>query len=446
MTVCSKDRISIPFFVLCIGLFLLASCRKNEDTVGSDFIGARVGFDVQSSDTSSVVAYTTLHDSVLTYKLSYFILGNMNDPQFGVSRAAISTQVDLPEINFPSFSGSKIDSIVLQLPYATSSSVYGNKFTTQVIKVYELNENLVQNELYSSRKFGTNPISIGTWSSDFTHLADSVPISLNGATVMLPPHIRIKLDETNFLNKIKTAAASNYTTSEVFKSFLKGFYISPELSPLSTGQGAMTYINMARSTAAMVIYYNDSLKAEFPISGSSTLKGNSYFHTFSNNITIQPALGGTHQNTCYIQPTAGLKTRILFPYLFDFAKDKNIAITGAEIVVSIDQTQDTSIYKLPTRLLLNASDSLGTLEQPIDLFTLDGIAYYGGYYKGNGEYSFNIQRQVQFWFNRYKNSGVNANYGLNLIVPSDNPVGANRAVLDTRAGKVKLKLSYTVIK
>lgn len=446
MTVCSKDRISIPFLALCIGLFLLVSCRKNEDTVGSDFVGARVGFDVQSCDTATVVAYTSIHDSVPTSRLSYFMLGNMNDPEFGVSRAAISTQVDIPNINFPSFSGTRIDSIVLQLLYVSPASVYGNTATTQVVNVYELNEDMIQENIYSNKKFETKPTPIGTWVSDFTHLGDSVPISLNGQIVNLPPHIRIRLNETGFVTKMNNAGPEKFTTTEVFKSFLKGFYISSELSPLSVGQGAMAYLNMSKATTAMIVYYNDSLKAEFPISGSSTLKGNTYFHTFSSNIAVQPAMGGTHRNSCYVQPTAGLKTRILFPHLFDFATNKNIAITGAEVIVSIDQTKDTSLYKLPSRMLLNASDSQGLLERPFDLYTSDGNAYYGGYYNGKGEYSFNIQRQVQYWFNQYKNYGLNTNYGLNLIVPSDNPVGANRAILDTRAGKVKLKLSYTVIK
>jgi hypothetical protein len=446
MTVCSKDRISTPFLIILIGFFLLVSCRKNEDTVGSDFIGARVGFDVQSSDTSSAIAYTSLHDSFPTNKLSYYMLGTMNDPNFGTITAAIATQIGIPSIGFEGFKKFTIDSIVLQLKYAGSSSLYGNSSTTQIFKVYELSEGLPETGLYSNKSYQKNSVAIGTCYTNLTHLGDSVPLTLNGQTVNLAPHIRIKLDDAGFVSKFQNTDSSVYIDNKVFLSFLKGLYIVPEIGPLSVGQGGIAYMNLASATTSMVVYYNGSFKAEFPISSINTLKGNTFSHSFSSNIVTQPAMGGTHKNTCYVQPGGGLKTRILFPHLFDFAKNKNIAITGAEVTVNIDQTVDTSVYKLPVRLLLNSSNSFGALEQPIDLVTVDGIAYYGGYYNSNGTYSFNIQREIQYWFNQYKNKNTSINYGLNLIVPSDNPVGANRAVLDTRAGKVKLKLSYTVIK
>lgn len=446
MTVCSKDRINIPFFVLFLGLFLLVSCRKNEDTVGSDFIGAMVGFNVQSSDTASIIAYTSVHDSIITNRLSYFMLGSMNDPEIGTTKSAIATQVELPFDAFPVFNATTIDSIVLQLTYATASSSYGNKSTAQTIRVYELNEDLPTTGLYSNRTYTINPTPLGSWTSDFTHLGDSVPLTINGQSVTLAPHIRIKLDDPSFVSKMKNASAANFVTSTVFKTFMKGLYIVPETNPIP-GQGAVAYMNMNKTTTAMVIYYNGTSKAEFPVYSSTALKGNHFVHTNLPVVVTQPAMGGLHQDTCYIQPGAGLKTRIVFPYLFDFAKNKNIAITGAEIIVSIDQTRDTSVYKLPQWLLLNTSDSTGKYDFPLDLYTSDGIDYYDGNYNGQrGQYRFNIQRQVQYWFNQYKKNGLNYNYGLNLIVPADNPVGGNRVILDTRAGKIKLKLSYTVIK
>jgi hypothetical protein len=446
MTVCSKDRISIPFFVLFLGLFLLVSCRKNEDTVGSDFVGAIVGFNVQSSDTASVVAYTSVHDSLFTNKLSYFMLGSMNDPEIGTTKTAIATQVELPYNEFPLFTTLTIDSIVLQLTYATPTSALGNKSSVQTIRVYELNEDLPTTGLYSNKVYATYATPLGTWTSNYTHLGDSVPLTLNGQTVNLAPHVRIKLDESSFVAKFKNAGAAEFKTSSAFKAYMKGLYIVPETNPAS-GEGAIAYMNLYNPTSSLVIYYNGISKAEFPIFSSNSLKGNAFSHSYLPAVAIQPAMGGTHQNTCYVQPAAGLKTRITFPYLFDFAKNKNIAITGAEVVVSVDQTKDTSVYKLPGWMLLNTSDSTGKYDFPLDLYTSDGIYYYDGYYNGTrGEYRFNIQRQVQSWFNQYKNNGRNVNYGLNLIVPADNPVGANRVILDSRAGKIKLKLSYTVIK
>jgi hypothetical protein len=307
---------------------------------------------------------------------------------------------------------------------------------------------LPDSSIYSDKRYTTNPIALGSWTNNYTRLSDSVSITLNGASVKLAPQIRIKLDDISFVSKLKNASSSDFGTTDNFKLFLKGCHIVPELGPLSPAQGGLAYMNLGAPSAAMVVYYTDSLgaqmKAEFPISGSSTAKGNLFSHTTLPSVMVQPAMGGTPQNTCYVQPAAGLKTRILFPYLFDFAKDKNIAITGAEVIVSTDQTRDTSVYKLPVWMVLNSSDSLGVAQLSFDLATSDGLYYYNGYYDGS-QYHFNIQREIQYWFNQYKNHGRNINYGLNLIVPIANPVAANRAILDTRPGKIKLKLSYTVI-
>ncbi|MES2560736.1 MAG: DUF4270 domain-containing protein [Bacteroidota bacterium] len=452
MTVCSKDRINIPLFVLFLGLFLLVSCRKNEDTVGSDFIGAIVGFDIQSSDTTQVIAYTSRHDSVETDRLSYFMLGEMNDPEIGTTKTAIATQLDLPTYPVPTLDTATIDSIVLQLPYGGPTASYGNLTTVQTIKVYELNEDLrFTKKLYSNKVYAKDPTAIGSWTSDYTHLADSIRVMENGQSVGLAPHIRIKLDDIAFINKIKNASAANLSDTASFRSFLKGLYIVPETGTLPSGEGAIAYMNMASAATMMVIYYNGSRKAEFPIYKTSTVKGNAFSHSYLPAVSIQPLLGGTHQTTCYIQPSAGLKTRILFPYIFDFAKNKNIAITGAEVIVTLDQTKDSSVYKIPKRLYLYSSDELGFTQPPFDLLGsfeefLINLMYYGGHYSGNGEYRFTITREVQYWFNQYKKNNRNVNYGLNLRTLIDNPVAANRAILDTRPGKIKLKLSYTVIK
>jgi hypothetical protein len=91
------------------------------------------------------------------------------------------------------------------------------------------------------------------------------------------------------------------------------------------------------------------------------------------------------------------------------------------------------------------SDSLGKNGFLRDQITESSI-YYGGKLSGN-TYSFNIVRHLQNLLIRYQN-GSNINYGMNLIVPADNPLTAERVLLNTRknSGSFKLKLTYTVIR
>lgn len=457
MTVCSKDKIKIPFVVLCAGILFLASCRKNEDTVGSDFISNLVGFDQVYSDTASIVAYTSLYDSTPTRYLSYYMLGDMNDPELGTSAATIVTQFDLPGQEYdwgaPSIT---IDSIVLQINYTSATSYYGNRSSNQTLKVYELTEDLVNStgtdgQYFSNREYAQSTTPIGTWNGSFnaSQMGDSVTYTYNGVYNSLAPHLRIRLDDPTFVAKFRDANLNgHFLSSANFQSYLKGLVIVPETSPLAPGQGAIAYMNMNNSVTSVVVYYGGGTQsAAFPIYGQQTVKTNKYSHVRSSSIVVQPLNGGTPQITNYLQPLTGLKMRVLLPNLFDYVKDNNIAITGAEIIFTVDGTKDTSVYTLPAQTRLLSADSLGRNDYIRDFNTVDGAAYYGGTYNSTtGDYRFNIIRHVQYVLNEYKKNNNNVNYGLNLIVQADNPIAANRAILDASPGKIKLKLSYTVIK
>jgi hypothetical protein len=455
MTVCSKDKIKLPSFVLFLGILLmLASCRKNEDTVGSDFIDDLVGFDEVQSDSATIVSYTSVYDSIPTKTLSYYILGNMNDPELGTSTAAIITQLDLPAQQYawatPTIT---IDSIVLQIDFASTTGYYGNRNSAQTFKVYEITEALpnTSDDIYfSNRSYVKSVAPIGTWTGSFSEsqMTDSITYTYNGVYNSLAPQIRIKLDDPTFVEKFKNANQGHFVSTADFQSYIKGLMVLPETSPLNPGEGSVAYMNMNNSATTVVVYYgNGTQRADFPIYSSNCIKANKYSHVHNVTVPVQPLMGGTNKTTNYLQPLTGLKTRITFPNLFDYVKDNKIAITGAEMIFTVDNTKDTSVYKLPPQIRLLASDSVGRNDFILDFNNLDGTAYYGGYYNSStGEYRFNIVRQIQYILSQYKNNNKNVNYGLNLIVQADNPIAANRVILDTSPGKIKLKLSYTVIK
>ncbi len=452
MTVCFKDRTNALLLLLLIG-FIIPSCRKNENTVGDDFVGALVGFNVKSVDTTRIVAYTSLDDSVPTRFVSYYLLGDMNDPDFGASEASIITQYIPPTLSSGwNNSSIRIDSIVLQLKYVGNNFKYGNLNSTQTIKVYELAEDLKDDSSYrSDRNYAYNASKpIGTWTGTFK-LQDSIKYTYAGVPVSLPPHLRIKLDAEEYIQKFKNANPLTFASVEAFQSYFKGLVIVPEKSPLVPGEGSIVHIDLKNDSylrnmiTSVVMYYDSTQKIEFPIYPDDNTKYNRFTHQHTVTIPIQPLLGGSHQNVNYVQGMAGLKTRILLPNLFDFVKNQNIAINGAELVIPIIDGTNSGNYPAPASMRLFDSDSLGRNRIIIDAF--DGTDYYGGIYNSSSKaYSYNIIRYVQNLLTQYKQQGLNYNYGLNLFVQADNPVSASRAIMDTRPGKIKLKLSYTVIK
>jgi hypothetical protein len=114
-------------------------------------------------------------------------------------------------------------------------------------------------------------------------------------------------------------------------------------------------------------------------------------------------------------------------------------------VFTVLDGSNNNTQTLPLSLALVNSDSLGKNAFLKDQITESSL-YYGGKLSGK-TYTFNIVRHIQNLLIQHKN-GSNLNYGMNLIVPADNPLTAERVILNTKknSGNFKLKLTYTVIK
>jgi hypothetical protein len=458
MTVCFRGRINFftLLFVFCVSLFQ-SSCRKEATTIGDDFVGDITGFDVKSSDTASIIAYTSLGDSIINSRsegMYYFYLGALNDPEFGSTVASSIMQFSLPNTGGSvDISNASIDSIVLQIKYVGENSFYGSKNASHKLSVYELTENLSAEESYASnRKFAYNASNlIGTWNGRFNNMGDSVKYTFAGASVTLPPHLRIKLDNPVFIQKFKDAKGANALRNNTdFHTYFKGLIVVPETSPLLPGQGSIAYMQLRNGsdfsniTTSVVVYYDSVQKIEFPIYTDENVKAAHIVHNHSVSIPVQPLIGGNHMDENYVQSLGGLKTRILIPNLFEYVKNKNIAITGAQLIVTTLDGGDAGPYSVPLTMRLDQSDSLGLNDFSLDLLS-GGATYYGGSYNSSTrQYAFTVTRYINYLLKEYKQKNLNHNYGFNLYI-QPNPATASRVIIDTRPGKIKLKLSYTVI-
>jgi hypothetical protein len=464
MIVCFKGRIkTFPLFLVVLFAFTIAACRKAEDTAGNDFVGDIVGFDENTIDTSTIVAYTSRADSIVNILstngsssgMLYYYVGTLNDPDFGKTTAAPIFQYSMLNSNVIDLSTVRIDSIVLQIKYVSASSYYGNPNTIQQLNVYELGEALEVAKPYATNykyNYNTNQ-PLGTWQGNFANMGDSVKLTYAGKNLTLPPHLRITLTDSAFIQKFRDAKANGALSSNTnFKQYFKGLIVKPVTNPVNPGDGCISYLQLrsgsdfSNLTTTVVVYYDSVQKIEFPIYNSDNIKAASIEQEHTVVIPIQPLLGGKHQNTNYVQALGGLKTRILIPNLFEYVKDKKIAITSARLVVPLAEGYESSKYPVPANLQLDDSDSLGVNDFSTDLLTTKDYNFYGGKYDAvNKQYVFNISYSMQYLFKQYKQNNLNYNYGFNLYVPVNNPSTASRAVIDTRPGKIKLKLSYTVI-
>ncbi len=461
-----KDKINKLSFLGLLLLFITqTSCKKDIDTAGYDIIGQGKDLNVKYTDTFLVEAYTVQMDTLATHRQSYYMLGAMNDLDFGTTKAHVITEFNLPGgASSFTFGGvnAKIDSVVLQLPFATSKSYYGNTGTTQEIQVFRLTDTLSFDSVYYCTrvpKFIDDLNFTTVWSNKF-NFTDSLTFKLGSKSETIVPHVRIKMND-NYKDLFKTLDVNNKLNSIDFKKQFNGIYIKSAAEPLSN-EGAIGYFNLyANSTntqAGIAVYYNDSLKVVFPINYGAESRYNQFEHTNIPANRIQVLLpkdstkivnGIPDTVSAYLQGAFGTKIRLNLPTIFELLKKHpNVLINGAELVVPIASGSDAGNYNAPSQLFLTSSDSLGRnsyLYQK-DLL-LEAVNYSGGgFLGGRKEYRFNFARTIAYLYDQYK-QGRNINYGFNIVVPADNPVSAARAIINTKKGSgIKLNLTYTVTK
>lgn len=447
----ARTKVTGLFFLLLLGF---GSCKKDTALPGADFISSRNGFQIGFDTTLQVRAYAVPMDSVVTSRLTSYALGAMNDPYLGITRANLITQIGLPGNQFSWQGATKLDSAVLQLRfrngYASDGSVlpnfYGKQDAVHEFRVYLLKEDLsIDSIYYSTRSWQADAVSVGSFSGKINY-TDTVKVMLGSETMTLLPHIRIPMNST-FLDQLLQGEQKGYFASDaVFKKQFKGLVVVDESNPAPDG-GGFAYLNMSNVTTSLVAYYKDSLAAAFPIKagfGGNEVAYNNYVHSSVPAGLIQHAFTGQHRDTGYAQPFTGTKLRVEIPGLFTFFSNPRVALNGAEIVFTPISGTFNDPYTLPASLSLVGSDSLGR-----NTFLRDQIFESYGYYGGtlsNNQYRFRVVRHLQDMLDQYRN-GRNVNYGMNLIVRADDPLTAQRVVLDTRKGTAsfRLKLTYTYV-
>lgn len=458
-TICMKNYCKVKikniptikniFLLVSVVTLIFSSCKKDVNSLVVDFIKPDSKFD-SNFESVGLEAYTCPMDSLPTHLQSLYILGAINDPVFGKSNAQLLTSFSIPAAaaSFSLGQNATVDSVVLQLRIGNDSTFVGNLNEIHTLKVYELDEKLSYDSIYySNRNYKKLPNEIGSVDLPIAP-KDSIPGTYINSSVKVPPSIRIKLNDA-FKQKIQN---QNTFNASDFYDLFKGFAVVDE-SNFSSGKGGFWYLNLNSNFTNFIVYYkNDTnrLRAEFPI-----LIGNARYNKYENNNTFltQPKTkrisASQKRDTCYLQALAGTKVRIFIPdsILRRLTANPQLAIQKAEIVVKTLDGFSTDIFKIPNQLSLLSTDSLNRSILTIDTYS-ESFIYLGGGVN-NGEYRFNIARELNYILRNLKEKNINLHYGLSIIVPNSSSgsvfqTSARRIVLDSK--NFKLNLNYSVIK
>jgi hypothetical protein len=458
-------------FFLCAALFAGiggTSCKK-ESNVGlalqpqTDLLNSRV------TDTTTLSTWVTKEKPLPTSGGLYqFVLGHYWDPIFGKTKASIYTQFVLPNsiINTDFAQGQDetklvCDSLVVTLGYG--KTFYGDTNVLQTVKVYQLANPITSGVIYhSDTTIAVNPTPVGV-RSFYPNPHRKIKVGRD----TLGPHIRVALDPSIGQQILDQSGKSPLASTTNFLAWMKGFYIVSESQLGNPGTGCMLYLPLTDPLSHLTLYYknyNTALHPDTSFSFDVNSVAMRYAHfdhdyrgadpvvrndTMLASHAVQPvyptwlpAMSPPSQPILFVSALAGLKTKIEFPYIYNWRKGGLISINKAELTVKVipDPPATNPSYAPVQKLALVNIDSLG--QEVILMDNLEGADYFGGNFDAiNNQYVFHIDRYMQQLIN-----GKQRNNGLYLVA-TGSANNANRVVLggaaNTSGFKMTMRLSYT---
>lgn len=430
-----------------MALLLTFSCTKKPERIGENLQPDKNNIQLFYTDTISIVAYSVPEDSIRTDSPANILFGSMKDPVFGTTTASFYTQFRLSTNGHNFGTNPQLDSLVLQLAY---SGHYGDTTAMQTMRVYELEENInADSAYYSSRVLSVGETDFAGYG--FVPLPQT-PYPFDEDT--LAPLIRVPLtaNSTALGEKILSALESDLDSTDNFKAFFKGLYITAD--PVATG-GAISYLNLQSNLSRLTIYYSndsdDSLRYDFFMT-SSEARFNRYDHNefqdaspdFINQVVQGDTLAG--QQKLYVQAMSGVKTKIIFPNITKMKHPSGykMIINEAKLIMYASDLAEN--YEAPSQMALVINDANQAYKVLPD--QLESETYFGGKYKSSIKgYQYRITRHIQSMVLADENT---ENYGLYFLVygassKADRWVFNGTTPLADTLKPMKLQLIYSIV-
>lgn len=423
---------------------MFVSCKKMPEHVGSSLQPNSSYIKVSFTGENDIVAESEHIDSLSTKSASYSLVGNLNDPFFGNSNLSFYTQIGLTSNSIIWGEGATADSIVLQMIY---SGYYGDTLDQLTMKVFEVTEDMTgaSTNYYSNTSFSHDNLL-----SDYTFTPKPKTKNNISDDTLTAAVIRIPIDKAlgdRFIND-----ESQFSSNNVFMKYFKGLYVSCEPT---NETGSICYFNLLNTKSYMRIYYHnnyDTTFYDFNIS-DKYVRFNHFEHDYTTAQSPISFNDTTNNQYLYVQSTAGVRSRLTFPKLAQWAKDMNtnvlineakLILTGANDMIN-GIYNDTVMFSQPVQLVVvkaNEDDSYSILP---DQFV--GTNYFNGMYDPTTD-------QVWFRISEYIQDLILAgpeaeNYGL-FVYTYSGAFNAKRWIFhgpdspDT-TNRVKLEIIYSQI-
>jgi hypothetical protein len=288
------------------------------------------------------------------------------------------------------------------------SGYYGDTLTPLTLKIHEVTQDMAGD---SAIYYSNTSYEVGEEWANYTFTPrPKTKTFINGADTIGYNILQIPVNVALGDKLMQSDFASNTD----FMNYFKGLRFSCEPA---AGTGSICYFNLLNTKSYLRIYYHndyDTTFCDFNIS-DKYIRFNHFEHDYS--VAQAPIIfNDTATEYLYAQSTAGVRTRLVFPNLAQWAKELNtnvlvneakLILTGANDLIN-GVVNDTAIFKQPAQLVVvkaNEDGSYGILPDQ-----LVGTNYFGGYYDSKTD-------QVWFRISEYVQDLILAgpdaeNYGL----------------------------------
>lgn len=377
---------------LFVALIAFASCKKVPD-IGSSLQPNSTFIKVAFSDEQDIIAETERIDSLSTKSASYSLVGDLNDPIFGNSNLSFYTQIGLTSNSIKWGEGATTDSIVLQMIY---SGYYGDTLSPVTLKVHEVAESMSRESMtyYSNTSF-----TLGDELASYTFSPRPKTRSNIDDDSLTVAVVRIPID--NALGERFISDESQFASNTAFMKYFNGINVSCEPA---NGTGSICYFNLLNTKSYLRIYYHndyDTTFYDFNVS-DKYIRFNHFEHDYSDAQAPIAFDDTTSNQYLYVQSTAGVRSRLVFPNLAQWAKDMNtnvlineakLILTGANGMIN-GVNNDTDMFSQPIQLVVvkaNEDDSYSILPDQ-----MVGTNYFNGMYDAkNDQVWFRISEYIQ---------------------------------------------------
>lgn len=333
---------------LLSAFLILNSCSKE----GSDFIDDTSNFPLNWKPDSSynAIGYNTLDSIRAIRNTSVAPFGTRVGANFGTFRSSFYASYQTT-LTSKSFGFSSVDSIVLIIPYFSSTPKYGPCDQQFNVEVYEMTEGLETDPNSKKVSYAISPTILGSKNNFIPNTSDSV---LDGG-VKTAPAMRITLNNSL---ATKIIAPGTYASDADFQNILKGLYVRSSSNSTTNG---FVMLSIASDNVLRIYGKNTTgtqITADFTTGGSSSPTVNEYLHDNSSPAKIASLNANTTagDNLLYSHGLNGYVPVINLPDLTEFSKNKSIFKAELSLYVL-----DTGIYDAGN-LGLMYLDTTGTKE------------------------------------------------------------------------------------